>query len=65
MVEDWNTEWVNTCQAFEKLEQERLSFFKSNLSDCANLMIGCHEAEIQVTHTHTHTLKYFFLTFSL
>lgn len=48
MVQDWNVEWVHTCESFEKLEQERLEFFKSNLSNFANLMIGCHEGEIQV-----------------
>lgn len=48
MVQDWNSEWVHTCESFEKLEQERLEFFKSNLSNFANLMIGCHEGEIQV-----------------
>lgn len=48
MVLEWNKEWVHTCQAFEQLELERLEFFKSNLSDCANLLITCHQGEIEV-----------------
>ncbi|KAI7901779.1 uncharacterized protein BX663DRAFT_512395 [Cokeromyces recurvatus] len=47
IVEDWNVEWRNTCEIFEKLEQERLEFFKTNLSNCANLIIGSLQNEIQ------------------
>lgn len=47
IVQDWNIEWRKTCDAFEQLELERLEFFKSNLSNCANLMIGCLENEVQ------------------
>ncbi|KAI8088609.1 hypothetical protein BDF21DRAFT_491591 [Thamnidium elegans] len=51
MVLEWNKEWVHTCQAFERLELERLEFFKSNLSDCANLLITCHQGEIEACET--------------
>ncbi|GAA5805570.1 hypothetical protein HPULCUR_011089 [Helicostylum pulchrum] len=51
MVLEWNKEWVHTCQAFEQLELERLEFFKSNLSDCANLLITCHQGEIEACET--------------
>ncbi|KAI9478813.1 MAG: hypothetical protein EXX96DRAFT_482900 [Benjaminiella poitrasii] len=47
IVEEWNIEWRSTCDGFEKLEQERLDFFKSNISNCANLMVGCLEDEVQ------------------
>ncbi|KAG1468669.1 hypothetical protein G6F56_003699 [Rhizopus delemar] len=47
IVEEWNTEWKKTCESFEKLEQERIEFFASNLSNYANLMIGCLENEVQ------------------
>ncbi|KAG2231034.1 hypothetical protein INT48_006365 [Thamnidium elegans] len=51
MVLEWNKEWVHTCQAFERLELERLEFFKSNLSDCVNLLITCHQGEIEACET--------------
>lgn len=47
IVQEWNTEWKQTCESFEKLEQERLDFFKTNLSTCAHSMISCLEKEIQ------------------
>ncbi|RCI03648.1 hypothetical protein CU098_011825, partial [Rhizopus stolonifer] len=47
VIDEWNTEWKKTCESFEKLEQERLEFFKSNLSNCANLMLGNLENEVQ------------------
>ncbi|CEP16551.1 hypothetical protein [Parasitella parasitica] len=47
IVQDWNVQWKRTCESFEQLEAERLEFFKSNLSNCANLMIGCLESEVQ------------------
>ncbi|KAI8372072.1 hypothetical protein EDC96DRAFT_542477 [Choanephora cucurbitarum] len=47
VTDEWNDEWRKTCENFEKLEQERLEFFKSNLSNCANLMLGSLENEIQ------------------
>lgn len=58
IVQDWNTEWQRTCESFEKLEVERLEFFKSNLSNCANLMIGCLENEVQACErVHAEALK--------
>ncbi|KAI8368984.1 hypothetical protein BD560DRAFT_398266 [Blakeslea trispora] len=47
ITDEWNNEWRKTCENFEKLEQERLEFFKSNLSNYANLMLGNLENEIQ------------------
>ncbi|KAI8647452.1 hypothetical protein BD408DRAFT_408576 [Parasitella parasitica] len=46
IVQDWNVKWKRTCESFEQLEAERLEFFKSNLSNYANLMIGCLENEV-------------------
>ncbi|RCH88389.1 hypothetical protein CU097_008212 [Rhizopus azygosporus] len=47
IVEEWNNEWKNTCDTFERLEQERIQFFKTNISNYTNLMVGCLENEIQ------------------
>ncbi|KAI8979850.1 hypothetical protein BDF20DRAFT_872027 [Mycotypha africana] len=47
IVNHWNIEWRKTCEGFEILEKERLAFIKSNLIDCANLMVGCAENELQ------------------
>ncbi|KAK4520198.1 uncharacterized protein ATC70_008329 [Mucor velutinosus] len=58
IVQDWNVEWRKTCESFEQLEVERLEFFKSNLSNCANLMIGCLENEVQACErVNTEALK--------
>ncbi|CAO0789539.1 unnamed protein product [Mucor circinelloides] len=58
IVQDWNVEWKKTCESFEQLELERLEFFKSNLSNCANLMIGCLENEVQACErVNTEALK--------
>ncbi|KAL9557181.1 hypothetical protein MBANPS3_001523 [Mucor bainieri] len=58
IVQDWNVEWRKTCECFEQLELERLEFFKSNLSNCANLMIGCLENEVQACErVNTEALK--------
>lgn len=58
IVQDWNVEWKKTCENFEQLEVERLEFFKSNLSNCANLMIGCLENEVQACErVNTEALK--------
>ncbi|KAI8972484.1 hypothetical protein BDB01DRAFT_809916 [Pilobolus umbonatus] len=47
IVDEWNIEWRNTCETFEKLEIERLEFIKTNVSNCSQLMIGCLENEIE------------------
>lgn len=35
-METWNTEWRNSCEKLERLEEERLTFMKSNLWAYAN-----------------------------
>ncbi|KAI9259342.1 hypothetical protein BY458DRAFT_517081 [Sporodiniella umbellata] len=57
LVEEWNSEWRRTCECFEKLEQERLEFFASNLSNYANLMIGCSENEIKAYERANDAIK--------
>ncbi|ORZ08880.1 hypothetical protein BCR42DRAFT_455235 [Absidia repens] len=40
VTEEWNKQWQNTCQEFELLEEERLSFLQSNIYTCNDVLSG-------------------------
>ncbi|CAO3600714.1 unnamed protein product [Absidia cylindrospora] len=40
VTEEWNRQWQDTCQEFEQLEEERMSFLQSNIYTCNDVLSG-------------------------